>query len=78
MADLTTTTHVAVAVGGAIAGAVLVAVAAPLVIPLMGLGAAGILVTGSAATIGTALGGWLGWQAGTPTPATVQKLVSMN
>ncbi len=76
MADLTTETHVAVAVVGAVAGAAVIAVAAPILVPIVGIGAAGVAIVAAAPVIGATIGGWLGWKAGKPDEATIQKLKS--
>lgn len=45
---------------GAIAGAVVIAAAAPVVLPLIGLGAVGTAVFAAVPWAGAAIGGWLG------------------
>jgi len=73
--DLTTEGHVAVAVAGAVVGAVVVAAAAPILVPVLGLGALGALAVSGSAAVGTAIGGWLGWKAGKPSETTVAQLM---
>jgi hypothetical protein len=53
-------TAVAVTVG-AVVGASVIAVAAPILLPVVGLGA---LVGLGVPVVGAAIGGWLGWAAG--------------
>jgi sorbitol-specific phosphotransferase system component IIBC len=77
MADLTTTTHVVGAIGSAVVGATAFAIAAPVLVPVLGLGAIGAAIVGFP-VIGTALGAWAGWHIFAPAPATVQQLVRMN
>ena len=73
--DLTTEGHVAVAVAGAVVGAVVVAAAAPILVPVLGLGALGAVAIAGSSAIGTAVGGWLGWKAGKPAESTVAQLM---
>ena len=52
----------AVAVGvGAVVGATVLVAAAPVILPVVGLGAVAAAIT---PLVGAALGGWLGWKVG--------------
>ena len=55
------TNHVVWTVGGALVGGALVAAAAPVVLPLVGLGA---LVGAFTPVVGSAIGAWFGYKAG--------------
>ena len=55
------TTHVVWTVGGAVVGGALVAAAAPVLLPVLGLGA---LVTMFTPVVGSAIGAWFGYKAG--------------
>ena len=57
------TTHVVWTVGGAVVGGALVAAAAPVLLPVLGLGA---LVTMFTPVVGSAIGAWFGYHAGKP------------
>jgi len=54
---------------------VVVAAAAPILVPVLGLGALGALAVSGSAALGTAVGGWLGWKAGKPSESTVAQLM---
>lgn len=75
MAEVTTTTNVVGAVVGAVALGTVAVVAAPIVVPLMGLGALGVAIVGGAGAIGTVAGGWLGYHATKPDPQQIQQLL---
>ena len=55
------TSHVVWTVGGAVVGGALVAAAAPVLLPVLGLGA---LVTMFTPVVGSAIGAWFGYKAG--------------
>ena len=55
------TTHVVWTVGGALVGGAIVAAAAPVVLPLVGLAALIGLFT---PVVGSAIGAWVGYKAG--------------
>ena len=57
------TSHVAWTVGGAVVGGAIVAVAAPVLLPVVGLGALVGLFT---PVVGSAIGAWFGYKAGKP------------
>lgn len=73
--DVTTTKHVGWTLGGAILGSLALGVAAPVVLPLMGLGAVASVV--AAPIIGTIAGGAIGYSAGAPTEAEKHQLRKM-
>ena len=55
------TSHVVWTVGGAVVGGALVAAAAPVLLPVLGLGA---LVSMFTPVVGSAIGAWFGYKAG--------------
>ena len=55
------TSHVMWTVGGALVGGAVVAAAAPVLLPVLGLGA---LVTMFTPVVGSAIGAWFGYKAG--------------
>ena len=57
------TNHALWTVGGAVVGGAIVAAAAPVLLPVLGLGA---LVTMFTPVVGSAIGGWFGYKAGKP------------
>lgn len=61
----TTMSHVGWTFAGAVAGAAVLAVGAPVLLPLVGLGAVGTALVATP-VVGTVLGGIAGWMYGAP------------
>lgn len=73
MEGLTTTDHVVKGVGGAILGAAILGIAAPVVLPMVGLGA--LAAVAGAPIVGATIGGLIGYGAGKPSEETMNRLV---
>jgi hypothetical protein len=73
MDGLTTTDHVVKGIGGAIVGAAILGVAAPVVLPMIGLGA--LAAVAGAPIVGATIGGLVGWAAGKPSDEQMTRLI---
>jgi archaellin len=78
MSALTTTTHVAGTLVGAVAGTILIGTAGVLLMPAAAVVGAGALLAAVAIpSVGTAIGGYLGYKMTAPPASTVQQIAAL-